>query len=177
MALTATANIKTRKVIIESLEMRCCHVLAKNPNKLNIHYAVVPKPSNPIEIFYPFIYALTTGKASGKCLCFCRTYDDTSKIYEIVALELAQNSALFPASTHPDVMVYGSKIHTCEKFDACTSNSVKTRIIESFTKPDGAVRIVISTVAFSMGMDVPDIHTVVHWGPPNDIESYVQETG
>ena len=28
-----------------------------------------------------------------------------------------------------------------------------------------------------MGMDVPDIHTAVHWGPPNDIESYVQETG
>ena len=28
-----------------------------------------------------------------------------------------------------------------------------------------------------MGIDVPNIHTVFHWGPPNDIESYVQETG
>ena len=51
------------------------------------------------------------------------------------------------------------------------------RIIESFTKHDGAIRIVISTVAFSMGIDIPNIHTVIHWGPPNDFESYVQESG
>lgn len=96
----------------------------------------------------------------------------------LYALELAGKNALFPANTHPDVKLYGNKmIRTCEKFDACTSKSVKTRIVESFTKPDGAVRIVISTVAFAMGIDVPNIHTVIHWGPPNDVESYVQETG
>ena len=38
-----------------------------------------------------------------------------------------------------------SKILKCERFDACTSESTKARIIES----DGAVRIVISTVAFA----------------------------
>ena len=56
-----------------------------------------------------------------------------------------------------DVKLYNSKILTCERFDACTSESTKARIIESFTKPDGAVRIVISTVAFAMGIDVPNI--------------------
>ena len=73
--------------------------------------------------------------------------------------------------------MYGTKIRTCEKFDACTSLSVKKRIMDSFIKPDGAVRIVISTIAFAMGIDVPNIYTVVHWGPPDDIECYVQETG
>ena len=28
-----------------------------------------------------------------------------------------------------------------------------------------------------MGIDVPNIHTVLHWGPPSDLECYVQETG
>jgi superfamily II DNA helicase RecQ len=28
-----------------------------------------------------------------------------------------------------------------------------------------------------MGIDVPNIRVVIHWGPSNDIESYVQETG
>lgn len=51
------------------------------------------------------------------------------------------------------------KICTCKKFDACTSKSVKKRIVESFTNPDEAVRIVISTVAFRMGIDVPNIHS------------------
>ena len=74
---------------------------------------------------------------------FFKTYDDTCHIYESIALELAH--ALYPASTHPEVEMYGTKIHTCEKFDACTSLSVKKRIMDLFIKPDGAVRIVIST--------------------------------
>ena len=51
------------------------------------------------------------------------------------------------------------------KIDACTFERTKARIIESFTKPDGTVRIVISSVAFAMGIDVPNIHTFFfHWG-------------
>ena len=41
MALTATANEKTRKVIISSLEMFDCY----SPNKLNIYYSALTKPS------------------------------------------------------------------------------------------------------------------------------------
>lgn len=174
MALTATASIKTRKIVVESLEMRSCHIIAKNPNKLNIRYVVLPKPSDQMVVLRPFLQGLITGRVIEKCLCFCRTYDDTNAIYEMAALELARNDALFPGSVHPE---FGSRIRTCEKFDACSSPSLKARIIDSFAKPDGAVAIVISTIAFAMGMDVPNIRTVLHWGPPNDIESYVQETG
>ena len=28
-----------------------------------------------------------------------------------------------------------------------------------------------------MGLDCPNIHKVLHWGAPSDIESYLQETG
>ena len=37
--------------------------------------------------------------------------------------------------------------------------------------------IVVATIAFGMGVDCPDIHQIVHIGPPNDVESYIQETG
>ena len=37
--------------------------------------------------------------------------------------------------------------------------------------------IVISTIAFSMGLDVPNIRQVIHWGPSEDFESYIPETG
>lgn len=132
MALTATANVRTRKLILDSLEMRCCHILARNPNKLNIRYSVVVKPTDPINIFRPYIRELISGKSSERCLCFCRTYDDTSMIYEMVALELAHNNALFPVSTHPEVKLFGSKIRTCEKFDACTSKNLKMHHLQAF---------------------------------------------
>ena len=28
-----------------------------------------------------------------------------------------------------------------------------------------------------MGIDVPNINNVLHWGPPGDLECYVQESG
>ena len=35
----------------------------------------------------------------------------------------------------------------------------------------------IATTAFSMGIDCPDIRTVVHFGTPGTVEEYVQESG
>ena len=44
MALTATANLKTRATVIKALEMKGCCILSHNPNKLNLYYEVAPKP-------------------------------------------------------------------------------------------------------------------------------------
>ena len=169
MALTATANINTRKVVIRSLEMQSCYLMMKNPNQLNIKYSVLTKPSNPLVIIQPLLDNLKAGCMDGKCLIFCRYYDDTNRMYELIALYLAKHDALFLPNDHPNC--------TCEKFDASTSPSVKKRIIESFTKRDGVIRIIVSTIAFGMGIDVANIYSVIHWGPPDDLESYVQETG
>ena len=68
MALTATANVGTRKVVIKSLEMRDCYILSRNPNQLNTWYSVLPKPCDPISIFLPFINKLVCDKTSNKCL-------------------------------------------------------------------------------------------------------------
>lgn len=36
--------------------------------------------------------------------------------------------------------------------------------------------IVISTLAFGMGIDCPDVRSVVHLGPPDDTDVYIQQT-
>ena len=35
----------------------------------------------------------------------------------------------------------------------------------------------IATIAFGMELDCPNIHRVFQWGPSEDIELYLQETG
>ena len=179
MALIATANFETRNRVIKNLEMQSSYVLTKNPNMLNIRYSVSIKPSDPISIVQPFLTNMQSGHhtTNDKYLIFCTTYNDTNMIYELIALELAKCGALFLPDDHPEVTLYGRKLCRCEKFDACTSTSVKNRILRSFTKVDGAVRVVVSTVAFAMGIDVPNINNVLHWGPPGDLECYVQESG
>ena len=63
------------------------------------------------------------------------------------------------------------------KYDACTALNVRQNIITSFTKPDGNLRLVFATVAFSMRLDSPNIRHIIHWNVPSDLEIYVQESG
>ena len=37
--------------------------------------------------------------------------------------------------------------------------------------------MVIATVAFGLGVDCPDVREIIHVGMPEDVESYIQETG
>ncbi len=59
---------------------------------------------------------------------------------------------------------------------SCTEEIVKESIVNLFTS-NSILRVVIATVAFGMGVDCHDIRQVIHYGSPNDIESYIQQTG
>ena len=111
---------------------------------MNIQYIVSIKPSDPVLIVQPFLTNVrsghhTTNDEYNMYLIFCAAYNNTNMIYELIALELAKCGALFLPDDHPEVALYGQKLCHCEKFDACTSTSVKHRILKSFTKVDGAV--------------------------------------
>ena len=55
--------------------------------------------------------------------------------------------------------------------------TVKESILKSFCTRDQWLRIVISTIAFGMGVDCTNVCQIVHWGVTSDVESYVQESG
>lgn len=55
--------------------------------------------------------------------------------------------------------------------DAATRGEIYMRFRE------GELDVLVATKAFGMGMDIPDIHWVLHLGPPSYLEDYLQEVG
>ena len=53
----------------------------------------------------------------------------------------------------------------------------KQQIVLSILNPHGTCRVLFSTTGFGMGVDVPNIRTVIHYGPPADMDNYFQECG
>ena len=62
-------------------------------------------------------------------------------------------------------------------FHARIDDEDKQTILKSLLMPDGTCRVVFCTIAFGMGVDVPNIRTVIHYGPSMDVDDYFQESG
>lgn len=50
-------------------------------------------------------------------------------------------------------------------------------ILPEFSKPDSILRLIICTISFGMGINIPDIEVVVHWGACDSMIDYWQEVG
>ncbi len=76
-----------------------------------------------------------------------------------------------------DVASRLAKEVTCdvESFHAGLDSATRDDIYTRFR--DGDLDVLVATKAFGMGMDIPDIHWVVHLSPPAYLEDYLQEVG
>lgn len=167
MALTATASSGTQQVITTSLCMHNCCKVVKVPNKHNIRYTVRRKPDHLFDAFSAIIREVQQkGREADKHIIFCRSYDDTVNVHECIADELGCCGALF---------IDGHV--TCELFTSASHVDDKQRILLNFTDSSSVLRVVVSTIAFGMGIDAPNVRSVIHWGPPKTVEGYVQESG
>ena len=62
-------------------------------------------------------------------------------------------------------------------FTKCSEPHLKEQIVNGFVNPRSRLRVVIATVAFGLGLDCPCVREIIHWGPSEDIDMYVQEVG
>ena len=64
-----------------------------------------------------------------------------------------------------------------EMFHAGTPQSVKNHICDIISQDEGHLRVLISTIAFGMGVNCRKVRRRIHCGPSKTIEMYVQECG
>ena len=70
-----------------------------------------------------------------------------------------------------------SKNRLFAQFHAECPDHEKERIIKELIQGVCTARVLFVTIAFGMGIDIPDIHHIIHIGVPKTMEEYFQETG
>ena len=173
MALTATATKETRVKVMKVLGMSpsSCAIINTSPEKANIYLNVKEKMPVPDFVQRVSKVIVCDGMKSKKMLIFCRTYEDCYCFYQ------GFKSTLGGKFTAPMNAPNLPRFRLVDMYTRCTQNEVKEHIVTEFSKPDGKLRVVIATIAFGMGVDCPNISYIVHWGPSETPEDYVQEIG
>ena len=164
MCLTATASRKVRSKIIKLLHMTNTKHVKQSPDKKNITY-LVKKVDELEETFQWLIDQLTRTWQIPKTIIYCRSLKDCGEIYTLFD-EVKGGSSNCDTSI-PVVAMYHSK----------TPDNIKELVLSSLLEVDGKCRVVIATSALGMGVNIPDVRSIIHYAPPSNVEEYIQEVG
>jgi ATP-dependent DNA helicase RecQ len=151
IALTATADARTREEIASELSLQSAERFVASFDRPNIRYTISEMgAASARERLWRFISSEHPASA-GIVYCLSR------RAVEETAHWLngkGRRALAYHAGLAPDV---------------------RRGVQERFTKDDGV--IVVATIAFGMGIDKPDVRFVAHLNLPKSVEAYYQETG
>ncbi len=149
IALTATADQRTRAEIIEQLKLQQAAVFVNSFDRPNIRYAI-SEGQNPRERLWRFIEHEHPHDA-GIVYCLSR-----KKVEQVAAWLSGKGRQALP-------------------YHAGMPERLRREHQARFLREDGV--IIVATIAFGMGIDKPDVRFVAHLNLPKSIEAYYQETG
>jgi len=147
IALTATATKKVKQDIQEKLLFAKPRVVQGSFQRENLSYSVLYEEDKMKKL----LDIIT--KVGGSGVVYVRSRKQTRKTAEFL-VENGVNAGYYHAGLE-------SKTRT-EKQDHWTNNKIQ---------------VIVSTNAFGMGIDKPDVRFVVHLDIPDSLEAYYQEAG
>jgi len=149
VALTATADARTRKEILTRLKLDSARVFISSFDRPNIRYRIAER-DNARKQLLQFIREEHAGH-SGIVYCFTRkSVDDTASFLK--------DSGIDALPYHAD-----------------KEHETRGEHLSRFIRDDAVV--MVATIAFGMGIDKPDVRFVAHLDMPKSVEAYYQETG
>ncbi len=151
MALTATADQKTREEIAVELRLEGARRFVASFDRPNIRYTIAEMGQvGARERLWQFLSAEHPADAG---VVYCLTRKSVEETAEWLVRKGRQ------------AVAYHGGMAADERRTAQ----------QRFLKEDGL--IVVATIAFGMGIDKPDVRFVAHLNLPKSVEAYYQETG
>ncbi|HEX2942845.1 MAG TPA: DNA helicase RecQ [Rhodopila sp.] len=148
IALTATADPRTRQDILGALRMENAAVFVSSFHRPNLHLAAEPKVSETAQML-SFV-----NDHRGECgIVYCGSRAKTERM----AAKLSE------------------KGHPALAFHAGLDPAHKKAALARFRS--GEPLVVVATIAFGMGIDRPDVRFVAHLDMPDSPEAYYQQIG
>ncbi|SZD73617.1 ATP-dependent DNA helicase recQ [Candidatus Ornithobacterium hominis] len=147
LALTATATQKTIEDIIKELQLSDCRIFRKSLERENLAYRICKTDDKMNDLLY-----------------FLRQKNESSIVFAKTREE-----------TYEWAKILNEKSFDADFFHARLSPEEKNEKQKTFIHSDQ--KILVSTNAFGMGIDKPNVRRVYHMHTPNTIESYFQEVG
>ena len=148
IALTATADIRTRTEIMDRLSLTEAKAYISGFDRPNIRYAIANK-TTPKKQLLGFLQQ-RKGEA-GIVYCLSR-----KKVEETAAWLSQEGFKALP-------------------YHAGLPSQLRQTHQNRFLREEAV--IIVATIAFGMGIDKPDVRFVAHLDLPKSIEAYYQETG
>ena len=149
IALTATADQRTREDIVHQLQLENAEQFISGFDRPNIRYSIVLK-DNPKQQLLRFLRAEHPGDA-GIVYCLSR-----AKVEKTAQWLTNEGLPAIP-------------------YHAGLNGRTRQYNQDRFINEEGL--IVCATVAFGMGIDKPNVRFVAHLDLPKSLEAYYQETG
>jgi len=170
MALTATCTRDDRLSISQTLGLRNPFVLTICPSNAHLVYRVGTFQSIP-HTFEKFAERFKKEKGNfPKTIVYGQSFVRCGEMYLFLKQCLGV-SFLNPVDA-PDL----PQFRLVEMFTSVTQSEHKSQIIDLF-KRNSSLRVVISTMAFGMGIDCNNVRQIIHIGISDNVASYIQETG
>jgi ATP-dependent DNA helicase RecQ len=149
IALTATADQRTRVEIAARLALADPTLLVAGFDRPNIRYHVAAKGTSPRTQLASFL----EGRRDQAGIVYCMS---RRKVEETATWLRTRGYDALPY--HAGLSIEARKTHQAR-----------------FLREDGVV--MVATIAFGMGIDKPDVRFVAHLDLPKSMEAYYQETG
>ncbi|XP_062589124.1 ATP-dependent DNA helicase RecQ-like [Saccostrea cucullata] len=162
LVITATASRSSRRKLRKKLALVNYHDIVESPDRENIKLFVNKvKVNEKISFTFSWLISMVMDQAIDcpRHIIFCPSIKLCAEVY--CAFKVCLNE-------------YISYI---EMFHSCTTDQVKEEIREDMDKEDGHIRVLIATSAAGMGVNYKNVNNVIHYGPPKDLDGFMQQLG